>query len=85
MGGDEDFIEVGKSFGTLMSNTVRNSIMSIYLHARDESLKCHFPLFLVVQRFYQNLQTAQDPIHVQKAVNEFLDESIILPPGKWYG
>ncbi|XP_021966995.1 anion exchange protein 3 isoform X2 [Folsomia candida] len=57
VGGDEDFIEVGKSFGTLMSNT----------------------------RFYQNLQTAQDPIHVQKAVNEFLDESIILPPGKWYG
>jgi hypothetical protein len=40
--------------------------------------------FFFVQRFYKSVLTAKDSKGILTGINEFLDESIILPPGKWY-
>ncbi len=68
-----DCHEVGRSFSTLMSNQVGYLFTS--------GLKTITTLMTALQRFHNVCYGVDDRDDLLNAINDFLDESVVLPPG----
>jgi len=81
-GMEEDFVEMGKSLGTLLANRVREAEWE---ESKTQSVNdCRIPSANPFQRFYETGLRATSLKDLVWGMNEFLQESIVLPPGDYY-
>ena len=74
-----DCHEVGRAFSTLMSNRVRVVNCHIKSLKKVESNRTFFS----PQKFHNVCYRIDDRKELLSAINDFLDESVVLPPGDW--